>query len=155
MRTLALAILICSASAANAVEPSTDTDFDAEDAASTFIRCASLYSWLSQSLELAGKPNAIEHIRGLQRGAKTAASWFLSVDHNEKHPKDLRNIGSWDSYLDPQIETSVTRLRALREVGDQKALDDESKICVAMIDVQADVVNTIRREVSDKNAKQP
>ena len=124
---------------------------DYQLAIDTFVRCAGLYEWAAQAMQLAGKPNAAEHMRGMRRGAKTTASWFAANRYMLEHPdKPPRPIGAWDAMLDPQIETEITRVKGLSELGDTETIDSAMNLCAEASKVQADVVNSIRKNIAER-----
>lgn len=127
-------------------------DMDYKTMSGYFIRCAGTYGWAAEVASTAGKPAVAEHMRGLGRGAKTAAAWSLAVEHNANHPKEQRSIGSWDGFIEPQIEIATNRVRALSEMDDQEAIAGEMEFCNEVDPLQAEIVNHIRSQIHEKNA---
>lgn len=125
----------------------TEDDLSSEDLkemAGFFIRCAGTYTWAAQVTAEAGKPATTEHLKGLARGAKTAAAWAMAARQNQNHPGDQQPVGSWFGYVEPQIEIAANRMKALSEMDDQEAINQEMEFCTTLDPLQASIIDHIR-----------
>lgn len=139
---LALAVL----GTASAVTEDTE-DRDNSKMVQAFITCAGMYQWTAQGLESAGKPSAAEHMRGLGRGAQTAALWVLAADHSVKYQDDKsRSLGEWKDYVLPQIETERIRIAALSEMEDYEGINSIMTMCTEINPAQAEIVQGLRKQ---------
>jgi len=111
-----------------------------------FIRCSGLYQAMADVVSAGGKPSAAEHLRGLGRGAQTAALWTYAANYAAQNPDDPKPLGAWSSYVEPQIETEKTRFLGLMEFGDSEAMKTGMDECTALNKAQAEIVGLIRDE---------
>jgi hypothetical protein len=148
---LAAAALSILSLTAKAGEPSGLPALDKEQV-TTWVnglsRCAGVYE-VAARLNDGVKPATAKTWRDTARGARFAAMYLLRLERISWN-KEAKPLAEFADLVDPEIDVSTTQLQALVENNEADSVEAEMKNCVALRDVQNQLVELLRDELDDR-----
>jgi len=113
--------------------------------ADSLAHCGGVYKAYSEFLE-ASNPATAENLKGQSNGAKSSAM-FLITKLNMAKDGLPRKYGEATPYVDAIGYGYYTQTASLLEIGDIKEANKQLEACVAISEVQAEIVKMMREEI--------
>jgi hypothetical protein len=141
----ALSLFVQNAQAKNSPELAALAQGQVETWVSGLSRCAGVYE-VAARLNDGDQPATAKTWRDTARGARFAALYLLRLER-VRWQNEARALEDFADLVDPQIDISRSQLQALVEHNQADSVMAEMKRCVALREIQNELVDLMRDEL--------